>query len=92
MNLPTNIYINDSKNINNTNQKIYYSNQVNNLNIKNKIESLFEFTNIVYDKKVIITTKEEILEKNIVAKDKSNLITNMHEIIPIDTILNIKEI
>ena len=91
MNSHTNIYINE-KPINNTNQKVYYSRKEELINAKKKVESIFEFTNIVYDKKVIINTKEEILEKNIIGKENDCLVTNMHEIIPIDSIINIKEI
>lgn len=87
MNSIANIYINTNT-LNNTNQKVYYSGKP--AKIKDKIESIFEYTNIVYDKKVIITTKEETITKIIIAKDANSLITNMHEIIPIETIVNIK--
>lgn len=89
MNLPDNIYINN-KEINTTNQKVYYSGNTNYLNAKDKINEIFKYTNIVYDKKTLITTKDEVLNKTIIARDSNCLITNMHEIIPIENIINIK--
>lgn len=89
MNTPTNIYINTDT-INNSNQKIYYSANTQNINIEDKINNVFEYTNIVYNKKTIITTKEEKITKIIIAKDNNSLITNMHEIIPLENIIDIK--
>lgn len=87
MNTPTNIYINKNV-LNNTNQKVYYSS--NKANNQNEIDLLFKDSNIVYDKKVTIITKDETITKTIIAKENNSLITNMHEIIPIEKIINIK--
>lgn len=87
MNSPTNIYINTNTN-NSTNQKVYYSGKPD--KSKDKIEDIFKYPNIVYNQKVVITTKEETITKTIIAKDSNSLITNMYEIIPIENIINIK--
>ena len=89
MNTPTNIFIN-TKVINNTNQKIYYSGEDEKIDINAKINSTFEYTNIVYNKRTLITTKDEKITKIIIAKDNNSLITNMHEIIPLENIIDIK--
>ncbi len=89
MNTPTNIFIN-TKGVNNTNQKIYYSGETEKLDITAKINNTFEYTNIVYNKRTLITTKDEKITKIIIAKDNNSLITNMHEIIPLENIIDIK--
>ena len=84
-----NIYVNPKLQVL-SNQKVYYS--LNSHILIDKISSIFEFTNIVYDKKVVIITDDEILEKKIVCRDKNVLITDDNEIIPFSSIRNIKEV
>lgn len=89
MNTPANIYINTNK-VSNNNQKVYYSGKISKEDIRDKINNTFEYTNIVYNKKTLITTKDENITKIIIAKDSNSLITNMHEIIPLENIIDIK--
>lgn len=67
------------------------SNQiVDNRNIEQKIRDIFNSRNYIYKADVIIKTNKETLTKRIIGRNSKYLITNENELIPIDTILDIK--
>ena len=86
-----------SENINNT-QEIFYGNERNStkkqdsLNIIRKINSIFASNNHVYKSKVKIKLKDEELNKVIVGKTTTHLITLDGELIRIIDILDIDRI
>ena len=61
-----------------------------NINITQKINDIFKSYKYVYKADVIITTNEGEIVKQIIGKNKNNLITIDNELIDIDTIKDIK--
>lgn len=84
-------------NINNT-QNIFYGSdrqilkKQDNISIVRKINNIFSSPNHVYKSKVSITLKDSIVEKIIVGKTNTNLITIDGELIKIIDILDIEKI
>ena len=87
----------------NNNDKVFYSskdfieNEViddrsinkNNLNINQKINSIFSSPRYVYKADVNITTRDSILSKRIIGRNGTHLITIDNELIAISDILDI---
>lgn len=85
-----------SNDINNT-QEIFYSDRTivkNNVNesVVKKINNIFSSKNHVYKSRVLITFKDKLVEKVIVAKNNSHLITIDGELIKIIDIKDIQKI
>lgn len=94
-----------NKKINN-NERVYYSNQSNNIdsnkkeepkvvvknnkNINQKISDIFNSSRYVYKADVEITLKNEIITKKIIGRNSKNLITYENELIPLEDIIDIK--
>lgn len=84
------------------NRKVYYSNdrnldkevepKIDNENINMKINRLFKSSKYVYKINVEIVTKNGTNVYKIVGKNKTHLITMENELIPISTIIDIKEL
>ena len=87
-----------SKNINN-NDRLYTSfkdkneeiNETQGLNVLQKINLIFNSSNYVYKANVEIKLKDRTVIKQIIGKNKTHLITNENELIPITDILDIKK-
>ena len=86
-----------SDNINNT-QEIFYGSDRGTVNkpskdtIIKKINNIFASTNHVYKSRVRITLNNGLVEKTIVGKNNTHLITINGELIKINDILDIKRI
>jgi len=74
---------NRSNNINLNNKK------KNNYTVEQKIANIFNSPNYIYKIDVVIVTDNNTLNKRIVGKTKTNLITMDNEYIPISTIRDI---
>lgn len=59
------------------------------LSINQKINQIFGSSRYVYKADVIITTKDGILNKKIIGRNRSELITMDNEVIPINSIIDI---
>ena len=59
------------------------------LSINQKINQIFGSSRYVYKADVIITTKDGILNKKIIGRNRSELITMDNEVIPINSIIYI---
>lgn len=57
--------------------------------IPQKINDIFSSNSYVYKSEVIIKTKDKTLTKQLVGKNKDNLITLDNELIPLDQIIDI---
>lgn len=93
------------KNINN-NERVYYSKKEeqndenrgeknyqkldSNLNINQKINKIFSSTNYVYKMNVRIILKDNKIERKIIGKNATHLITMENELIPIGDIIDIE--
>ena len=82
--------------INNT-QKLFYGSdreviKTDNISIVRKINNIFSSKDHVYKSKVNITLKDKNINKVIVGKNSTNLITIDGELIKITDILDIKKI
>jgi len=64
-------------------------NEKNNYTVEQKIYNIFNSPNYIYKIDVIIVTDNNTLNKRIVGKTKTNLITMDNEYIPINTIRDI---
>lgn len=60
-------------------------------NVLQKINSIFNSSNYIYKADVEIKLKDEILNKTIIGKNRTHLITNENELIPISDIIDIKK-
>lgn len=85
-----------NNNLNNT-QNVYYGsdrgfeNKKDSVSIVKKINNIFASTNHVYKSKVKIELKDKIVEKVIVGKTNTNLITIDGELIKIIDIVDIEK-
>ena len=85
-------------NINN-NDRIYASfNNTNiddietsNLNVLQKINLIFNSSNYIYKADVEIKLKDKVINRQIIGRNKTHLITKNNELIPISDILDIKK-
>ncbi len=59
------------------------------LSINQKINQIFGSSRYVYKADVIITTKDGVLNKKIIGRNRSELITMDNEVIPINSIIDI---
>lgn len=59
-------------------------------NINQKINEIFNSPNYIYKADVIIKLKDKTIDKRIIGKNSSNLITIENELIPISSIVDIK--
>jgi len=64
-------------------------NNKNNYTVEQKIANIFNSPNYIYKIDVVIVTDKEKLNKRIVGKTRTNLITMDNEYIPINTIRDI---
>lgn len=90
-----------NKNIGNINndQEYYYSlnkspkqnNTNNKINIKEKVNKLFESSKFIYKIKTIVITKDGEKETTIIGKTNQDLITIDNNLIPISDIIDIYE-
>lgn len=83
-----------TKNINN-NDNVYYGKgereeKISIVDIKQKINEIFASPNYVYKANVEITLKDKTVTKRMIGRNKDYLITMDNELIPIDSIINIK--
>ena len=69
-----------------------YPEKNDNTNVENKINSIFTDKHHVYKSMVRITTRDGIIEKEIVGKTNNSLITFKGELIKINDILDIEKI
>ena len=60
-------------------------------NILQKINSIFKSSNYIYKANVEIKLKDKIVNKTIIGKNRTHLITNENELIPISDIIDIKK-
>ena len=80
----------------NNNEKVYYSNlkekevKKNTKSIYQKINEIFSSRNYIYKADVVITTNTGEVNKRIIGRNNKNLITDKNEIIPIDSIIDIR--
>lgn len=83
----------------NNNERVYCSSneptislrkEKKNININQKINAIFTSSNYVYKAHVKLILKDKEIEKKIVGKNKSYLITMDNELIPISDILDIE--
>lgn len=86
-----------SEDINNTQELFYGSDRgiikrEENVSIVKKINDIFASKNHIYKSKVLITLKDKEIEKVIVGKNNTHLITIDGELIKIIDILDIKKI
>lgn len=94
-----NIYKNDLTRKSDNNEELYYSfDNIENKeeikeekNILQKINSIFTSSNYVYKADVEIKLKDKIVNKRVIGKNKTHLITIDNELIPISDILDIKK-
>ena len=69
-----------------------YIEKKDNINVENKINSIFTDKHHVYKSMVKITTRDGIVEKEIVGKTSNSLITLKGELIKINDIIDIEKI
>lgn len=62
---------------------------INESNIVQKINSIFNSPRYVYKANVKITTNDDVFTKRIIGKNRDNLITMENELIPISNIIDI---
>lgn len=80
------------------NSNVYYSNhedrsiKVDNRNINQKINDIFSSNNYIYKADVKIKLKNETINKRIVGKNSTHLITIDNELIPITDIVDIERV
>jgi len=94
-----NIYKNDLTRKSDNNEELYYSfDNIENKeeikeekNILQKINSIFTSSNYIYKADVEIKLKDKIVNKRVIGKNKTHLITIDNELIPISDILDIKK-
>lgn len=78
------------------NENVFYSNNKEKTssnfgkNINQKISEIFKSSNYVYKALVEIVLKDKTIVKQIIGKNKNNLITMENELIPITDIIDIK--
>ena len=94
-----NIFKNDiNKKIDN-NEEVYYSynsleridkKETKKENILQKINTIFISSNYIYKADVEITLKDKTINKRIIGRNKTHLITVENELIPISDIVDIK--
>jgi len=65
--------------------------EIDGKNILQKINSIFNSSNYIYKADVKIILKDKTIEKRIIGKNKTHLITNENELIPISEIIDIKK-
>ena len=86
------IYHDTNKQFNN-NKKVFLSylekNKSNELDIRKKINNIFNSKDFIYRTKVNIKIDNQIIEKKIIGIKNNNLLTIDNELIPIDTIEDI---
>ena len=84
------------ENINKSQNLFYGSNRSipkeKNINIDKKINDIFSDIHHVYKSKVRINTNNDTLEKTVVGKTKTSLITIEGDLIPINSILDIEKL
>lgn len=68
----------------------FFQLDLNGMNVNQKIKAIFNSKNYIYKAQVEITQKGEKSIKKIIGKNGNNLITIDNEIIPIDSIEDIK--
>lgn len=77
----------------NNNEEVYYSKDVresiDTKSVYQKINDIFTSRNYVYKADVIIKTKNDTLNKTVIGRNKSHLITMANELIPISDIIDI---
>jgi len=94
-----NIYKNDLTRKSDNNEELFYSfDNIENKeeikeekNILQKINSIFTSSNYIYKADVEIKLKDKIVNKRVIGKNKTHLITIDNELIPISDILDIKK-
>lgn len=79
---------NNSRSIDIENNKTILNNK-NNYTVEQKIANIFNSPNYIYKVDVVIVTNNKTLNKRIVGKTKTNLITIESEYIPINSIRDI---
>ena len=81
------------------NNKVFYSKeemkipntkQTYEKNINQKIKDIFKSPSYIYQADVIITLRDNIINKKIIGKNQTHIITNENELIPITDIIDIK--
>lgn len=99
-----NVFANRNAKLESNNEEMYYSGEENkdSLSLKNdnikmimvrkKINDIFNSKKFVYKARVIITTNEGDKEYTLIAKNNDSLLTINNESIPINDILDIKEL
>lgn len=80
---------NKSSSIRKEEKNIPSVNNKNNYTVEQKIANIFNSPNYIYKIDVVIVTDNATLNKRIVGKTKTNLITMNNEYIPINTIRDI---
>ncbi len=85
-----------TKKIDNNEESCYVKNseiidETDNRTVNEKIKSIFNSRNYVYKADVLITTNSGLVEKTIIGKNSKNLITVTNELIPISSIIDIKQ-
>jgi hypothetical protein len=83
------IYNNKETYIQKEESNIQIVNKKNNYTVEQKIANIFNSPNYIYKIDVVIVTDKDTLNKRIVGKTKTNLITIDNEYIPINTIRDI---
>ena len=78
----------------NNNEEVYYSKDVkedsdSDKSVYQKINDIFTSRNYVYKADVIIKTKNDTLNRTIIGRNKSYLITMTNELIPVSDIIDI---
>ena len=77
----------------NNNEEVYYSKDVkedsDTKSVYQKINDIFTSRDYVYKADVIIKTKNDTLNRTIIGRNKSYLITMTNELIPISDIIDI---
>ncbi len=94
-----NIYKNDLTRKSDNNEELYYSYEniekkeeiKEEKNILQKINSIFTSSNYIYKADVEIKLKDKTINKRVIGKNKTHLITIDNELIPILDILDIKK-
>ncbi len=78
------------------NKKMFYSKLMeekkDSKNILKELDKIFSSRDFVYKSKVEITTKEEVIETNLVGKNGSSILTLDGKSIPITEIVDIKKL
>lgn len=94
-----NLFVNKIDRLINNNEKVYYSNNETNqkkeikkdINLMEKINSIFKSSNYVYKAEVKIKLKDKEVVKKIVGKNQKYLITMDNELIKIADIIDIEK-